>query len=650
MYLRKKMKLFFKFIIVFLLISSAVSGQDEYHTRSRKAIYLYEAAGREYTLLNYNEAVRLLTQAIKTDDSFIEAWLLMGQVCTAADFIEKSIDAYKKAISLDPRFFPPVYYLVALNEYSTGKYEDALDHMESFLKTGYQSEELISNAHEIIQNCNFSIKAVANPVPFEPVNLGGNINTQYDEYWPSLSADESILVFTSQIPIDSSNPDVYMNRQEDFYYSEFKDGQWQHAVNAGYPPNTVRNEGAQSISANGKILFFTACNREDGIGRCDLYYSEKKGDQWTIPANLGRPVNTSGNEKQPSVSSDGRMLYFVSDRSGGKGGYDIWISRRGDDGTWQEAVNAGDSINSPGDEQSPFIHPDNKTLYFSSTGWPGLGRYDIYICRKNDSDRWVPPVNIGYPINTWNNEEGLIVNPAGNKAYFSSDRLSGQGRDIFEFELYEGVRPVKVSYMKGKVYDAETYKRLQARFELIDLKNGKLVMESMSEAETGEFLVCIPANTDYALNVSKKGYLFYSDYFSLQAVYERNEPYLKDVPLNPIKVGNSIVLRNVFYAYNSWELMEQSRIELDKVVQLMNENPSLIVEIGGHTDNTGTSEYNVGLSDKRAASVTNYLASHGISPKRMTARGYGLTQPIMTNETDEGRAANRRTELKILFQ
>jgi outer membrane protein OmpA-like peptidoglycan-associated protein len=644
------MKILLKICIICFLISSPVSGQDGYHTRSKKAVYLYENAGRQYNLLNYTEAIRLLSQALKTDDDFIEAWLLLGQVYTDANFTEKSIEAYKKAISLNPMFFPPVYYLVALNEVSIGQYQAGLDHMEAFLNAGYRSDVLISNANRVIENCVFSIKAIANPVPFEPVNLGSNINTIYDEYWPSLSADESILVFTAQIPINESNPEIFMNRQEDFFYSEFKDGQWQPAKNAGYPPNTNNNEGAQSISANGKILFFTACNREEGIGRCDLYYSEKKGNQWTIPTNLGQPVNTSSNEKQPSVSADGRMLYFVSDRGGGRGGYDVWISRRNDDGTWQEAVNAGDSINSPGDEQSPFIHPDKHTLYFSSTGWPGLGRYDIYLSRKNDSDRWQYPVNIGYPINSWNNEEGLIVNAQGNKAYFSSDRLSGQGRDIFEFELYNEVRPIKVSYMKGKVYDAENLQRLQARFELIDLNTGNLVMESSSEPETGEFLVCIPASTDYALNVSKKGYLFYSDHFSLQAVYERSEPYLKDIPLQPIKVGQSIILRNVFYAYNSWELMEQSRIELNKVVQLMNENPTLKVEISGHTDNTGTPEYNLGLSDRRAESVTNFLTSHGISPERMTARGYGLTRPVTTNETEEGRAANRRTELKILSQ
>jgi outer membrane protein OmpA-like peptidoglycan-associated protein/tetratricopeptide (TPR) repeat protein len=644
------MKIILKICIICFFIVSPVSGQDAYHTRSKKAVYLYEKAGREYNLLNYNESVKLLSQALKIDKKFIEGWLLLGQVYTDANLIEKSISAYKTAISLDPLFFPPAHYLLARNEFSVGQYEPAREDMKAFLSTGYKSEELIKNANRLIDNCNFSIQAVHNPVPFEPVNLGSNINTPYDEYWPSLSADESIMIFTAQIPIDENNPQVHGNRQEDFFYSEFRDGQWQPAINAGYPPNTANNEGAQSISANGKILFFTACNREEGSGRCDLYYSEKKGDHWTKPLNLGPPVNTSSNEKQPSVSSDGRVLYFVSDRGGGRGGYDIWISRRSDDGTWQNAFNAGDSINSEGDEQSPFIHPDNQTLYFSSTGWPGMGRYDIYLSRKNDSDRWLPPINIGFPINTWNNEEGLIVNTTGNKAYFSSDRLSGQGRDIFEFELNNDVRPVKVSYMKGKVYDAESQQRLQARFELIDLNTGNLIMESYSEPVTGEFLVCIPASTDYALNVSKKGYLFFSDHFALQTVHDRDEPYLKDVPLQPIKVGQSMILKNVFFSYNSWELKEQSRIELDKVVQLMKENPSLTIEISGHTDNTGTPEYNLGLSDRRAASVTDYLSIHGVSPERMTARGFGLTRPITSNESEEGRAINRRTELKILSE
>jgi outer membrane protein OmpA-like peptidoglycan-associated protein len=630
----------------FLLFSLA--GQDQYTTKSKKAIGLYNNAGREYQLLNYTKAIELLREATKTDSQFIEAWLLLAQVCTDAKLIEESINAYRTAIDLDPGYFPPALYLLGQNEYLTGQYQAAGEHLKMFLSLGYGSQEMKQSASRFIENCNFSVTAVANPVPFNPVNLGPNINTRYDEYWPSLSADESILIFTVQIPIDENNPRIYMNRQEDFYFSEYKDGEWQPARNAGYPPNTQNNEGAQTISADGKHLFFTACNRDGGLGRCDLYYSERKGDRWSVPENLGPPVNSGNNEKQPSVSADGRVLYFVSDRAGGKGEYDIWISQRNDDETWMEPINAGDSINTAGDEQSPFIHPDNQTLYFASSGWPGLGRYDIFLSKRRNDNTWSRPVNIGYPINTYNNEEGLIVNATGNKAYYSSDRIAGQGRDLYEFELYEEVRPVKVSYMKGKVYDAETWQRLQARFELIDLNTGEVVMMSSSEPGTGEFLVCIPANTDYALNVSKKGYLFFSDHFSLEKIYERNEPYLKDVPLQPIKVGETIILRNVFYAYNSYELIDRSKIELDKVIQLMNENPLLVVEISGHTDNTGTPEYNQELSEKRAGSVKNYLSENGISPARMTAVGYGLTKPIATNETEEGRSENRRTELKIL--
>ena len=631
----------------FILLFS-LAGQDHYTTKSKRAIGFYNNAGREYQLLNYSKAIELLREATRADNEFIEAWLLLAQVCTDAKFVEESIRAYKRAIDLDPGYFPPALYLLGQNEYLTGQYQSAKEHLKMFLSLGYGSSEMKQNAARLIDNCNFSIQAVATPVPFKPINLGPNINTQYDEYWPSLSADESILVFTVQIPIDENNPRVYMNRQEDFYFSEYKNGGWQPARNAGYPPNTQNNEGAQTISADGKHLFFTACNRDGGLGRCDLYYSERKGDHWSIPENLGPPVNSGNNEKQPSVSADGRVLYFVSDRAGGKGEYDVWISQRDDNQNWMEPFNAGDSINTPGDEQSPFIHPDNQTLYFASTGWPGLGRYDIFLSKRGNDGKWCRPVNIGYPINTFNNEEGLIVNATGNKAYFSSDRISGQGRDLYEFELYEEVRPVKVSYMKGKVYDTETWERLQARFELIDLNTGEVVMVSSSEPGTGEFLVCIPARTDYALNVSKKGYLFFSDHFSLEKVYERNEPYLKDVPLQPIKIGETIILRNVFYAYNSYELINRSKIELDKVIQLMNENPLLVVEISGHTDNTGTPEYNQELSEKRAGSVKNYLSEHGISPVRMTAVGYGLTKPIATNETEEGRSENRRTELKIL--
>ena len=625
-----------------------VFGQQEYTTKSRRAIVLYENAIRSYQLMEYDDAIKGFGEALKADPEFIEAWLLLGQVFNDARKLEESVKAYRTAVSLDPLFYPNAFYFLAENEFLTGQYTEAQSHFSRFLSIGAGSKEMIDKSISRLKFCQFAIHAIAHPVPFEPVNLGENVNSEYDDYWPSLSADESIMVFTVLLPIDETNPRVYMNRQEDFFYSESEGGVWQPAKNAGAPLNTDNNEGAQTISSNGKFMVFTACNRPDGEGRCDLYYSEKAGDRWTTPKNFGSPINTPYSDKQPSLSADARTLYFISDRPGGKGGYDIWISTVDDEGVWGHPVNAGDSINTPVDEHSPFIHPDTKSLYFSSEGWPGLGRFDIFLSKKTDEDTWGTPVNLGYPINTHGNEEGLIVNARGDKAYYSSDGLGNRGRDIYEFILYEEARPVLVSYMKGIVFDAETKQRLEARFELTDLKTGEIIMKSSSHPQTGDFLVCIPANTEYALNVSKKGYLFYSDHFSIERIYERQEPFLKDIPLQPIKVGERIILRNVFYEYNKYDLLEKSRIELDKVVQLMTENPTLVVEISGHTDNTGTKEYNQGLSEKRAASVVGYLIEKGIAKERMTSKGYGLSIPIATNDTAEGRATNRRTEIKIL--
>ena len=636
-------------IIFFLLVCvTAIMAQTGYTTRSNRAIHHYEQAGRYYRLLEFNEAVKELGLSLKADPHFVEALLLLGQVYSDMGRLQESVASYKSAIAENPSFYPNAFYFLGENEYLIGRYMDALEHLETFLSIGSGSAKLMQKAYKRLEYCRFSIWAVAHPVPFDPVNMGENINSEYDDYWPSLSADESVMVITRLLPIDISNPEPYMNRQEDFYVSNFRDGIWQPVEDAGSPLNTPNNEGAQAISSDGSLMVFTGCNRPDGFGRCDLYFSELEGDRWTIPKNLGGKINTPYGEKQPSLSSDGRILYFVSNRNDGLGGYDVWISYKQDDGNWGNPVNAGDSINTPDDEHSPFIHPDNQTLYFSSDGWPGLGLFDIFITRKTSDSTWSTPVNLGYPINTYGNEEGLIVNARGQTAYYSSDRSSDQARDIFYFDLYEDVRPVKVSYMKGRVYDAETKKRLGARFELINLNTATPIMVSTSDPETGEFLVCIPANADYALNVSRTGYLFYSDHFETKQVYARTAPYLKDIPLQPIKVGERIILRNVFFEYNKHDLKYESRVELNKVVKLMNDNPTLVVELSGHTDNTGTAEYNQTLSENRAISVRNYLIEKGIDENRMTFKGYGLTMPVATNETEEGRAANRRTELKIL--
>ncbi len=635
-------------LIGLLLCFGLLYGQHEYTIDNKRAISHFETSRQYYMLRDYTRAETSLLKAIVLEPEFIEAWLMLAQVCTDAGKLEASADAYMQAIELDSLFFPNALYFLGLNEMELGWYKYALDHLQSFLAIDNIKESLKESALEKIVSCEFAIHAMENPVPFEPVNLGPNINSENDEYWPSLSADESIMVFTMLLPIDARNPVTRANRQEDLYYSHYEDGEWQPAQNAGRPLNTYDNEGAQSISGNGRFMVFTACGRKDGYGLCDLYFSVWENGSWSVPVNMGPALNSRHSEKQPSLSADGRFVYFTSNRPGGIGKYDLWMSSRLPDGNWSPPVNLGENINTREFDQSPFIHPDNKTMYFSSTGWPGMGGFDIYMSRRTSDSTWGKPVNLGYPINTQHHEEGLIVNGRADMAYFSSTRHSEMGRDIFSFALYKDAQPNRVSYMKGKVYDSQTKRPLEAHFELIDLESHKKVIESSSEPGNGEFLVVIPVDADYGLNVSRPAYLFHSENFAFDKVYSQTEPYLKDIALNPIGIGERIVLRNVFYKTDSFALDNRSIVELDKLVLFLEANPSMVIEIGGHTDNTGSQKHNLWLSGKRAEEVVAYLATQGILQQRIEFRGYGMEVPVATNETEEGRALNRRTELKVL--
>ncbi len=623
--------------------------QYDYSTDSRRAIKKYEKGLDNFSSGNKEDAKKLFKKAISIDADFIEAYLLLADCHIRNGDIPEAIKAYKEGLEIDPAFFPNGYFDLAKLELSIGRYEDAVKHFDFLLSLEKASDDLKQRAKESLKNARFGVEAVNNPVPFEPKNIGDSINSEYHDYWPSLSADEKTMVITVLLPIDKKDPKFFGNRQEDFFVSKKINGQWSKAKNIGPPLNTKDNEGAQSVMIDGKAMFYTACNREEGYGMCDLYFSRKKGDRWSAGVNLQRPINTQASEKQPSISSDGRSLYFASDRQGTKGKLDLWVSHLSDQGYWSTPKNLGDVINTEEDDAAPFIHPDGKTLYFSSRGHVGMGGFDLFMTQKDSAGNWQEPVNLGYPINTLHEEEGVIINASGDKAYFSSDRFNGFGkRDIYEFELYKEARPVPVSYMKGKVFDAETYQRLGAHFELIDISTSKMAMEAYSDNKTGEFLITIPTNRNYALNVEKEGYLFFSKNFSLKGTYELNEPYLMDVALEPIKVGSKIILNNIFFEIDAYQLKDESRAELDQVIQFLEKNKTLKIEISGHTDSTASAAYNQQLSEQRAKAVVDYLVANGVSPGRLTYKGYGEQMPVAVNTTEAGRAQNRRTEMKVI--
>ncbi|HEX3009321.1 MAG TPA: OmpA family protein, partial [Bacteroidales bacterium] len=622
--------------------------QPTLSTKSKKAQKLYEEGMKNYNLRYYDLAIDKFKDAVKEDAKFIEAWLATAEIYMDTREEAKAIETYKKCIEINPDFFPGVYLNVAELEFLNGKYDDAKQHYNKFLTYSSISEKSKKLALSGISNCNFSINAVNHPVPFNPINMGSAINNEYDQYWPSISVDERTFVFTLLLPKNPNDEKIFGNRQEDFYVSTLGSNGWEQSKNAGAPLNTFDNEGAQTLSADGKEMYFTACNRRDGLGLCDIYYSYWNGKTWAIPLNIGAPVNSRFKETQPSLSPDGRTLYFASNRPEGKGGLDLWQSTLQEDGSWSEPVNLGDSINTPGEEQSPFIHPDNVSLYFSSTGLPGLGRFDLFLSRKKQDGTWSTPKNLGYPLNTSSSEEGLIVNAKGNTAFYSSTREGGfGGRDIYQFELYKEAQPIPVSYMKGTVFDADTRNPLQAKFELIDLKSANTVMQSFSNPSDGTFLISIPSGTDYALNVNHPGYLFYSENFNL-TFSDKMEPYLIDVPLSPIKPGVKSILKNIFFDTDQYSLKPESKVELERLLKLLKDNPTLKVEISGHTDNAGSPEYNKTLSENRAKAVVTYLTENGITKERLTAKGYGELKPVTGNDTEEGRAQNRRTEFMII--
>jgi flagellar motor protein MotB len=602
-----------------------------------------------FRIEEYRNAEHLLKEAIDADTLFFEAYILLGELYEQTKADTNAIEAYRRAVQLAPDKYPAAFFYLASLEFSNGMYEPALEHYENYLSYKGTQEKNRKIAEKNILNSRFAIEALKNPVPFAPVNLGSNINTEANEYFPSLTADNQTLLFTRLV----KDTESFTGRQEDFFTSTRSGNEWQPATNIGPPINTVYNEGAPTLSADGNILIFTACESvngygpgRSGYGRCDLFISERMGTNWSAPRNMGSPVNTRYWESQPAVSSDGRSLYFVSNRDGH---YDIYVTVMDDDGNWTEPEKLGKNINTDGYEGSVFIHPDNQTLYFSSDGHVGMGGLDIFMSRRDTAGEWGTPVNLGYPINTHRDENSILVSADGMLAMFASDREEGfGGLDLYAFDLYEEVRPQFVTYFKGIVFDEKTGEKLHARFELTDLMNGEVAVRSFSNAGSGEFLVSLPTDRDYALTVSKDGYLFFSENFSLSGVHLTTDPYLKDIPLKPIQAGEAVILRNIFFETDKYDLKESSLIELQKLLDFMKHNSGLRMEIGGHTDNVGTNEYNLQLSQNRAKAVHDYLISAGIKPERIVYKGYGDSYPIDSNETEEGRARNRRTEFKVI--
>ncbi|MFK8044055.1 MAG: OmpA family protein [Crocinitomicaceae bacterium] len=640
-------------VFLFTACSVAQPGGMQWTTKSKKAIKYAEYSrtalrevDKQTGLPNYANAMAWCDKAIAKDPNFIEAYMLKADYATSANRLPEAIAAYRKTLEINPNFTKTgfVYVELANLEWANADYAEAILHAKDYKKVPGANQDLFGEVDWLIANCEFAVEAIKNPVPFEPKNLGTGVNTKNPEYFPTLTVDQEELLFTRLVGEGRG-------QQEDFFVSKSDAGYWR--LGESMPPNinTPFNEGAPTFAPDGRTLIFVGCQNHRGqygenrrgYGSCDLFVTVKSGNLWLDPINLPGEVNTRNWETQPSLSADGKTLYFIrgSVKSSGKKNKrngDIYVSTLKADGSWSEAEKLPSHVNTPLSESSVLIHPDGQTLYFGSNGHIGMGGYDLYMTQKQPDGTWGKVKNLGYPINTENDESSLLVFADGKLAIFASDRPGGHGSlDLYGFELPEGVRPTRTIYMTGLVFDQKTNKKLRANFSLVDLETKKEMVFSQSDGKTGQFLVTLPVNREYALLVNKEGYQPYSVNFDLQVAENSTEPYHQDVPMIPLNdMDAEIVLKNVFFDLDSYKIREKSYVELNKLAEHLKRNPTMKIELQGHTDAQGDDARNMTLSSNRAKAVMDYLVKQGIESFRLTSKGYGETKPAAML-TDDGK-------------
>lgn len=630
------------FLLVAMLCTLAVNAQYNPDKVNKKATQVYDKAMLQLRDGLIKDAIPLLGKAIEYDPNYVDAYLSLSGVYSELKQYNKSISIFQQALRIDSNYCKIFNLPYSITLASSGRFNEALAAVNAYLSVPGLNERSSALGRYRQSTYQFAVDYAAthpdSSYVFAPVNLGDSINSPQSEYYPSFTINDSIFVFT---------------RHSGGIREDFMESTLIKQPGGGYTKSQVINgsinaepsKGAINISQDGEWLVFAGNFDRQGYGNFDIYISYNTPEGWSEPVNMGANFNTDFWESAPSISPDKNAIYFSSNRPGGYGGKDLYVCFRQPNGKWTSAINMGPDINTKADEQAPFIHADNMSLYFTSDGHPGYGGTDIYLVRKVNG-KWGKPENLGYPINTLENEGTLYVSSNGITAYYASDRSDTRGGlDLYKFDMRPDVRPVKTLYVKGTVSDATTGKGIPSTVELIDNEQQKTITKIQTD-ETGHYFITLPTGKDYTFTVNRKGYLFYSDIYALSGK-PADTTYQKDIPLQPVQLNATVALKNIQFSSNSTNLEPVSRIELDKLLQLLNDNTTLQVQISGHTDNTGNAAQNLTLSANRAKAVVDYLVSKGIEAKRLTSKGYGATKPIADNNTETGKAINRRTEFTI---
>lgn len=645
------MKQVYSLLIVLVLMTGSVVSQNFQinkdacePTSNKAALKLYAKAQKEG---NMAEKRKLLNDAVAIENSFYEALFELGTGYFKQGKKDMAKDRLEAVRDICPEYSPYTHFFLGLIAYQANVYQDAIQYFKKFLSYDVLDDEDYKLAKKLLQEIEDYEAIFSRPVPFNPKPIL-NVCTPQDEYLANISPDNRSFYFIRKIKKDGKSMDKTfdsgVNYVEIFTRSSLVNGTFDAGEAMPRPFNYKYNNGASTITADNKQMYFVICQNNQ-VEFCDIWKTEYKDNQWQPFVNAGPNINSDAWDSQPTISYDGKTLIFASNRPGGIGGVDLYISHKLDNGEWSPAENLGPVINTPDNELTPFLHSDSQTLYFSSKGHKGMGGYDIFFSKKDEKGNWTKPKNLGKPINTEGDDVSFFVSLDGKTGYYSSDRLNGPGGlDIYTFELYENARPAEVIYVEGTVKNNDN----KVTATQIEVKNTttKEVTKIDVNQEDGTYVAIVSAKDDHILTIKEEGIAFTSKLINKEELGV-GKPAEVNLITEEIKIGSAYRLNDINFATNSYELSDKAKFIIEEFSEFLKTNPTLKIAIHGHTDDVGNDNDNLLLSDNRARAVYEYLVSIGIAADRMTYKGFGETKPIASNKTEQGRAQNRRTEFVI---
>ncbi|WKN44462.1 OmpA family protein [Tunicatimonas pelagia] len=640
------------------------------------------------------QAKEMYIQAAQLDPSNIKANYMAGKTISETINKGEATPYFQQVYQLDADYKFDLLYSIARSYQYGLQFEEAIEHYNRYLERleqdkDYRGEDKIpeNQVKRRIYECQNGQEFIANARNFIIKNIGSSINSNSLDYAPVINADETMMIFTSRRKQNNLNENVYDDNfaYEDIFISYKENGKWGPAKNIDEPVNTLYFESNLALSADGKQLYLY---RDENNG--DIYVSDQRSDgSWSEPEPVSDNINSSYSENSVTISPDGQTIYFSSDRPGGFGGLDLYKCEKDRKGEWGKVTNLGETVNTPYDEDGVFMDFDGKTLYFSSRGRKGMGGYDIFkSVYKAEDDSWNDPVNLGYPINTPDDDIFFVSTKDGKRGYFATVRNDGVGYlDIYMVEIPDQTEELankldkknqkqlakeeglanrnigQVNQPKSsntlqpvqlllKVEDASNQQALDAQVSLKGNQKDETLASQKIADGIYRFDIQNNKTVEYVLAVEKPGYVYKSVKVSIPPMADKPQEFRKKVTLDPVTqvaTDYRMVLDFVYFDFNSAHLKDESQDELSRLKSFLEENPGVRVEIAGHTDNIGSATYNKALSQKRAQAIVNYLAEQGIATERLTAQGYGETDPIASNDDEaEGRELNRRVEMRVL--